>query len=520
MLLFGLTLLLSRTAFPIRALWPVVVALTLVILTRKALYGLLLGAFAGAVLLKNGNLWQGYLSLFSEHLSPSLSSSWKVGAIAFTLILGGFASILDAGGGFRGILHRLLRDPHNASRRFQLGAYGLGLICFFDGLANSMMVGRICRELAPKCGVSRLKLAYIVDSTSSAVACIAFVSTWIAYQLSMIHDSYQLAGRDVNAYLVFLHSIPYNYYCWFTLVLLLVSILRHYNPGAMQAIEEKARAQKESFVDSQTGTMPGSFTVLIPLAVLLISFFFAFYLLGCSAPLIPVTLAKVAESFGSNAGPLVMVTASLLATLTALLLFPKQDRDNRLATGLRAFWNGVESLIAPIFILVAAWLISSVLQQLKTAEVLASLLPEHGANTLLPSLVFLIGATISFSCGSSWGTMGILFPLAIPIAAATSQALAPAEQDHLLLLAVAAVFSGAVFGDHCSPFSDTTIVSSISSGVEPHDHIRTQLPFAFIGAGITLLLGFLPAGFGIPAYFSLPAGALALWMLPRRTSMI
>ena len=502
---------------PLKALWPVLVALTFVVLTRKALYGLLLGAFSGALLLADGNVWQAYLSLFADHLAPSLSSSWKVGAVAFTLILGGFAAILDAGGGFRSVLQWVLRDHHDAARRFQLGAYGLGLICFFDGLANSMMVGRICRGLAGKCRVSKVKLAYIVDSTSSAVACVAVVSTWIAYQLSMIKSSYLLAGRDVNAYVIFLHSIPYNYYCWFTLVLLLVCIGRDFNPGAMGAFERAARRGDEALPEddhAETGSA-GMHTVLIPLVVLIAAFFVGFYAMGCPGPKWPVTLEKVMAAFGSDAGPLVMVLAGLIASGVALVLFPKQNgAESRLVRGTAAFWNGVESLIIPIFILVAAWMISSVLQQLKTAEVLAGLLPDEGALALLPSLVFVVGAIISFSCGSSWGTMGILFPLAIPVAAVACKALSAPEQEQMLQQCVAAVFSGAVFGDHCSPFSDTTIVSSISCGVEPHDHIRTQLPFALLGAMVTILCGFLPAGFGVPAYISLLAGIVLIVLLP------
>lgn len=503
---------------PLKALWPVIVALIFVVVTRKALYGLLTGSFAGALLLSNGNPWQAYLSLFSDHLAPSLTSSWKVGAIAFTLILGGFAAILDAGGGFRGILLWFIGDHRHAAKRFQWGAYGLGLICFFDGLANSMMVGRICKNMAEKCGVSRVKLSYIVDSTSSAVACVACVSTWIAYQLSMIKESYALAGREVNAYVVFLHSIPYNYYCWFTLILLAVCISRDFNPGSMQQYETDARAkekQEDEAMEKAAINDPGSHTVLIPLIVLISAFFIGFYVLGSTGEMWPVTFDKIAASFGSNAGPLVMVLAGSIASITALLLFPKQIERNRLERGLRAFWNGVESLIAPVFILVAAWMISSVLSELKTATMLADLLPSGGARILLPSLIFIIGALISFSCGTSWGTMGILFPLAIPVAAIACQDLTPDQQESFLHLCVAAVFSGAVFGDHCSPFSDTTIVSSISCDVEPHDHIRTQLPFALLGAAAAILFGFLPAGLGVPAVFSIPAGSAVLFLIPR-----
>ncbi|PID80102.1 hypothetical protein CSB20_08255 [bacterium DOLZORAL124_64_63] len=166
-------------------------------------------------------------------------------------------------------------------------------------------------------------------------------------------------------------------------------------------------------------------------------------------------------------------------------------------------------MLAPILILVAAWMLGSVIGLLDTATWLSSLATGGlatggGSLALMPSLVFLTGAVISFSTGTSWGTMGILFPLTVPAAAQLG-----AEPGFLTII-VGAVFSGAVFGDHCSPFSDTTIVSSISCGVTPHDHVRTQMPYAFLTAGVAIVTGFLPAGFGMPSWVLLPVGALIL----------
>jgi len=510
----GFTWVVAAWNTPIKTVWPVIVALVLVVITRRAFWGLLIGAFAGSVILCNGNPWQAYLELFARHLAPSLESSWKVGAILFTLVLGGFAAVLHEGTGFQTILHFFVGKRTNAARRFQAAAAGLGILCFFDGLANSMLVGRVCKDMAEKCGVSRVKLAYIVDSTSSAVACVAFVSTWIAYQLSMIKEGFRMAGRDVNPYLIFVKSIPFNFYCWFTLVMLFVSILRRFNPGPMQRFEKEARdliAAGEPTLFAEKGA--GIHSVLIPLVTLIVLFFMGFYLLGSPEPKWPVTAEKITAAFGSNAGPLVLVLSSLIATCIALLLFPSQ-KGGHLLQGIPAFKGGVQSLIGPIFILVAAWIIGSVLGDLKTAEYLSSMVSKTSATVLIPSLIFVTGALISFSTGTSWGTMGILFPLAIPIAATACRAGDPAWQETYLQISVAAVFSGAVFGDHCSPFSDTTIISSISCGVEPHDHIRTQIPFALITAVITILFGFLPAGLGLPPFLLLLAGALVLMFLP------
>ncbi|MCP4574020.1 MAG: hypothetical protein GY838_16800 [bacterium] len=496
----------------LRALWPPVVALAVILATRHALAGLLTGAFCGAVILSGGDPWQAWLALWAEHLAPNLGSSWKTGAIAFTLVLGGFAAVLDVGGGFRTLLTRFTAGGGDASRRFQAAAASLGLLCFFDGLANSMMVGRVGRRLADRCGTSRVKLAYIVDSTSSAVACVAVVSTWIAFQLSMIEEAFALAGRDVNPYAVFLRSLPYNFHCWFTLVLLFVSIRFRWNPGPMGDFEEKARAGggKE---DGEVAGGPAA-SALVPLGVLLAVFFSGFYVLGTDGPLVPVTRAKIVAAFGSDAGPLVMVLAGVVASLVAAALFPGPATRRPAAAG-RAFVGGAAAMLGPVIILVAAWMLGSTIGALGTAELLARAAAAAGTSALVPLLVFLTGAVVSFATGTSWGTMGILFPLAVPAAAGAVAGADPGFQNTFLHVTVAAVFSGAVFGDHCSPFSDTTIVSSISCGVEPHDHVRTQIPFALIAAAVASVVGFVPAGFGVPAAVSLVAGAVVLLLLPK-----
>jgi len=504
---------LAWTGGPLRELWPPLVALAVIAVTRHALTGLLAGGFCGAVILAGGDPWQAYLAVLRDHLAPSFASSWKTGALAFTIVLGGFAAVLEAGGGFRTLLDRLVRRGRDADRRFQFAAAGLGLLCFFDGLANSMMVGRVGRDLADRSGVARVKLAYIVDSTSSAVACVALVSTWVAFQLAMIREGFALAGRDVNPYAEFLSSLPANFHCWFTLVLLFVSIGRRFDPGPMGGFVAEARA-REAGPAGGPGAGGSAASALVPLAVLMAAFFGGFYLLGTQGALLPVTRDKIVAAFGSDAGPLVMVLAGAVATLAAVVLFPRRPAG-RVVAAARAWAEGVRTMFGPVLILLAAWILGSVLEDLGTARRITTAAAGIETAQLLPVAIFLTGAAVSFATGTSWGTMGILFPLAIPAAAGAAASLEPGAQATFLHVTVAAVFSGAVFGDHCSPFSDTTIVSSIACGVEPHDHVRTQIPFALIAAAVAALVGFLPAGFGVPAWVSLVAGTALLILLPR-----
>lgn len=490
---------------PWRCLWPPVASLLVIIATRHALAGLLAGGLAGALMLAGGDPLTALWAMVADHLAPSLRSSWKLGAITFTLVLGGFAAIIEAGGGFRTLLIRLAPPGRARARRLESAAACLGLLCFFDGLANSLVVGRVGRDLADRSGVARVKLAYIADSTSSAVACVAFISTWIAFQLSMIGEAYALAGHQVNPYSVFLASTPYNFYCWFTLVMMFVAIRMQYHPGPMRRFVNEAATNHKPASDVEAGgTIPSA---LIPLGVLIASFFAYFLVLGSPRPVLPLDRDKLVAAFGSDAGPLVLVLSGVTATLAAVMLFPPQD-GRRPRPAAVAFAGGVRTMVGPVFILLAAWILGSVIGALGTAEFIAGITAQTGSMVLLPSLVFLSGAAISFTTGTSWGTMGLLFPLAVPAAAEMGIA-----EDRLPII-VAGVFSGAVFGDHCSPFSDTTIVTSISCGVEPHDHVRTQIPYALITALAALSLGFLPAGYGIPAPVCLIMGTVGLLLPP------
>ena len=322
-----------------------------------------------------------------------------------------------------------------------------------------------------------------------------------------IRNAFALAGRTVNPYAIFLQSLPYNFYCWFTLVMLFVAIWYRFHPGPMAGLVAEAENHPPGDTSENEETSNGPVvSSLLPLGALMAAFFVGFVALGSPRPIWPLGKEKIVAAFGSDAGPTVLVTASVLAAFIALIMFPSQN-GAKWKPALKAFLRGVRTMMAPIFILLAAWILGSVISALGTAAMISNLVTGSDSLPLLPVLVFLTGALISFSTGTSWGTMGILFPLAVPAAAALG------GSDGFLTIIVAAVFSGAVFGDHCSPFSDTTIVSSISCGVTPHDHVRTQIPYALITAVVAIGFGFLPAGFGVSGWISLVLGAGSLVLL-------
>ncbi|MDF7799184.1 Na+/H+ antiporter NhaC family protein [Pontiellaceae bacterium B1224] len=509
MILFLGTWLVGLSDAPWIALWPSVVALASVFILSRTILGLLLGMGAGLVLLADGNPVMALGSFFTVHLLPVFSSTWNLSVLAFTLLLGGFAALLERGGGIQALMQKGLLSGSHSGKRVQWSAYMLGLICFFDGLANCMLVGKSMSPMAKRAGVSKARLAYIVDSTSSAVACVAVISTWIAYQLAMIREGLLQADVEAQPFGLFLKSIPFNYYCWFTLILLAVVVSRDWNIGPMRKREMGIRLVEPVQQDFNGMNKTTAWSAVVPLGFLILGLLIGLYLSGSQGNCFPMTLQRVSDAFGNANASAVLVWVSALACGIALFFNFKPIKSQG-ENPLKVFGAGIKNLFKPVLILVAAWLLSSTLKSLNATEVLTGLLQGNVAPGLFSLLVFVTGALISFSTGTSWGTMGILMPLALPVALSFSGG----ELSPLIHGTIAAVFSGAVFGDHCSPFSDTTIVSSISCGTEPMEHVKTQMPYALIAASVSILIGFLPSGLGVNPFGALLIGAVVLFALP------
>jgi len=461
---------------------PVATALILILLTNQAWIGLFMGSVVGVLFLSNGDLFTAFKDFWVKYLFPTFDSPWRIGAILFTLILGSFARVLEKSGGFEYILQKLLSTGRGDLRRKVEGsALLLGLICFFDGLANSLLVGRLISPIANRSKVSAAKLSYIVDSTSSSVACVAFISTWIATQLSLIEQSIAEKGIESSAYSLFFKSIPFNFYCLFTILMVFLVVWRSWDVGPMKKAQSSIPTDGQTKKNTQLHLSQGSLkTLILPLFVLVSSIFTFFYLWE-TKEIWPITAEKISSSFGGDAGPYVLVLSSLLGLATAVFVFPKKLRPEIP----HAIRTGAADMLGPLTILVLAWCFGSVLKEMGTAVFLADMISGKVPPSLFPAAVFLIGAMISFSTGSSWGTMGLLMPIALPAFLDL-----PGFNPELIPAVIAAVFSGAVFGDHCSPFSDTTIVSAFSCGIDAKEHVLTQLPYASICAILSITIGF------------------------------
>jgi len=475
---------------------PPLVALTLILITRQAAVSLFCAAIAGAFLLAGPSPILAFRCLFEDHLFPKIGqSSWNLSAIFFTLTLGAFATLIEKGGGFATILNRLLaKKGADPKKKLLFGVYGLGLLCFFDGLANAVLLGRVGRPLADSLRISRQFLAYVIDSTSATVACVAFISTWIATQLAVIKDNTVDAPFDASPTALFFASIPANPYCLLSLLLVPLVIYKSWHIGPMknaepEPLDASAAIQKEG----------SPLMALIPIAVLVLSLPAMIYLWQDGPD------QSWSNAFNSDGVPYAMVVSGLIALLSAYFCFPKNRREE----APQHMIDGAAALFPALIILICAWTLGSMFESLKTAELIKQLLGDRLATMSIPLCIFLVGAVMSFMTGTSWGTFLLLMPMALPLSLELGNDLPPDQLASLISMTIGAVFGGAVFGDHCSPFSDTTIVSALASGCSPTSHVATQLPYALIaaiGAAIAYSLMWL----GLAAWLSTALAAALL----------
>jgi len=520
--------------FGIWTITPPLVAIALAFITKNVVLSLFLGVFSGAFLLNlNGfNLVGAFTNSFLgvvNYILGSLADSWNAGIVLQCLTIGGVIALVSKMGGARAVAEALARKAKTA-RSAQLLTWVSGLLVFFDDYANSLIVGPIMRPVTDKFRISREKLSFIVDATAAPIAGIALISTWVGYELSLIKDAYSSIGQDVNAYAIFLQTIPFRFYNILILMFIVFSALFLKDFGPMLKAERRARATGKVLADNadpmtsdeatelepNPGVKLSIWNAIVPIGVLLVSAFVGFYTNGYNAIMggedkaliglltsTPYSFTALREAFGASDASIVLFQAALLASVVALVMGMAQ-KIFTLKEGVDIWVRGIKSLVITGVILLLAWSLSSVIKELGTAKFLVSVLSDSLPAFLLPSIIFILGSIISFATGTSYGTMGILMPLAIPLAHAIS------PDVGYVVMSVGAVLTGAIFGDHCSPISDTTILSSMGAASDHLDHVNTQLPYAVVVGGLTILFGYIPVGLGLPIIITLPLSILAV----------
>jgi Na+/H+ antiporter NhaC len=493
------------------ALFPPLVAIVFAILFRRpvlALFsGVLLGAFLVRIVAGAGVFGAAFGSVgdvVGTYFRNELVSPERYQIILFVVLMLAMVGVITRARGIRGVMNSiavLARDV----RRTQISTYLMGLAVFFDDYANTILVGSTMRPLSDRFRVAREKLAYIVDSTAAPVAGISVFSTWIAFEVSTFSAQLPAAGLDPgDGYAVFLQTLPYRFYCLFTLFFVGLVVFSGRDFGPMRTAEQRARAGKilrdganpmvgkaATELDQAPGIVPRAAVALVPLAVFIGVTLFEILRVGgafaMQGELFTLQGMTTVLYDGSGSRPLMIGSLAGLAVAALLAAMSGIARDVPAAA-----WSTVRSMGVAIVILYLAWMIGAVCDELNTAEYLSAVLSDRLPPAALPALLFVLAGVIAFATGSSWSTMTILLPLVVGLAFSLGEG-ASIGGHVLMVISIGAVLEGAIFGDHCSPISDTTVMSSIASASDHIDHVRTQVPYAVTTMVAALAVGYLPA---------------------------
>lgn len=478
------------------SLIPVLVTLVVALTLRNVLVGLFSGVLTGVAIVADTNLLLFVPTLVKSYIVPEVADSYNASVLVLLAFIGGFVKLIEFSGGGTAFARTAARWV-NGKARAQLASWLGGIMIFFSDLGTPLIVGPVFQPLMDRLAVSRQKLAFILDSTSSPVAILIPFIGWGVFIMSVIADAFSANNISVSEWDAFLSAIPFQIYAWLaiTMVPALTILSIDYGPMAVAEAVQPADSRTAAVPDGATSAKP--ILVWLPLLVLGVTLFATLGHYG-------FPFAQVAGS-DFRAG---LSAAYFLAAVVLVILI--------LTTGVRKLFDtfdkyieGMAGMLPIAATLILAWTLGSVSEALGTGAYVAELAREGLPAGLLPAVIFVLASIISFATGSSWGTIIIMMPLAIPAAIATG---AP------LPVAIGAVLSGGLFGDHSSPVSETTILSSTGAGTTPLAHFRTQLPYALTNGAIALA-AFILAGYTkLPwiAFLAVASQFVVVWLVKKR----
>jgi len=538
------------------SLVPPLLTILLALLIKEVLVSLFIGIWSGVMLINGGNFFsplswiESLMTAVDTYIINALADTSHLSVIVFSLMIGAMVALISKNGGMLGVVNKLGAFA-KTRKSTQKTTWLLGILIFFDDYANTLIVGNTMRSVTDKFRISREKLAYIVDSTAAPVAAIAFITTWIGAELGYIGDSMAMLGlpETQTPYALFFASLKYSFYPILTLVFIYFIISQGKDYGPMHTAEVRAITTGQVSPAATTGEDEPDMEDLSPIEGATPVWWYAalpiFAVIGVTIIGLLVTgfnsasatygvegsWGTIWQSIGagngfSKLGTLIGMSDSYAALIWAsfsglalALIITVASRTMPLLDSVHWLITGFKTMLPAILVLVLAWSLAGVTEALHTSDYLSNLFSDKINPYLLPALIFVLAAFIAFATGSSWSTMAILYPIAIPTAYAVcnSAGMEPGISHEILLCIIATVLAASVLGDHCSPISDTTILSSLATDCNHLDHVKTQLPYALtvgvvsiIGITLSLLLG---GGWLISAFcMALCLGALYAWI--------
>ncbi|MFC0523859.1 Na+/H+ antiporter NhaC family protein [Pontibacillus salicampi] len=469
----------------IYSLLPPLIMLVLVLATRQVLISLGAGILVGAFMLNDyeflasiNQIWTTFYTIFYSDGAVQWGSLYL---LSFLLLLGITTAFMTASGGSRAFGEWAIGRIRTRKGAQMMPAI-LGIIIFIDDYFNSLAIGQVARPLTDRYKVSRAKLAYLIDSTSAPITVISPISSWGAFIIGTLGSIITAQGlTEIGELEAFIKMIPLNFYVFAAIFLVFLTILTKFDIGSMKRHEIRAEQTGELLTKGKEvpGDLDSEFTdhnngkvlqLIVPIAVLLVATVSAMVITGIQGSEGEVTILSIFASTNVNKS---LFFGGLFAVISGLILYLPQPSPK--SSSGKVIFEGMKSMLPAIYILLLAWMIGSVIEALGTGTFLAEQVEAANIQaSYLPVLIFLVAGIMAFATGTSWGTFGIMLPIAGEIAVNTDV--------QMFLPALAAVLAGSVFGDHCSPISDTSILSSTGAGSNHIDHVMTQLPYAFIGA--------------------------------------
>lgn len=480
---------------------PPLLTIALAIITKEVLLSLFIGIYTGCFIAAGcnplgaveemSNMMIGSYDDEENVIAGVLSDPGDVQIIVIVVLLGGLIGLLVQSGGSRAFGEMIVskvKTPKGA----QVVTWAMGMLIFFDDYFNALTTGSVMRPVNDKMGISREKTSYIVDSTAAGICVISPISSFIAFTCSLIYAAYKDSNLEGNAYTEFLKTIPYNYYAWLALFMVLIVVLLKLDFGPMAKAEKRARetgmvcektfaggdADEDDFAaiepaNGKAWHLIAPVVTLVVLDAVLILYTGGFFS-GASF------LDAIKDMDGMKA-----LMFAIMFTLILTFLMLTLTRLVKFGVAMQAFIVGTKSIIYVIIMLAFAWGIGEVSTALGTAEYVISLIGESFPTAILPLIIFGVACIMTFATGAEWGTWAIMVPIAVPLAVSTG--INP-------VICISAVLGGGLYGGHCSPLSDMIVLTSASCNVRHIDHVKTQVPYSTVCA-CCAAVGYICSGF-------------------------
>jgi Na+/H+ antiporter NhaC len=495
---------------------PPVLAILLAFLTRHVLLSLGIAIIAGGLLTKVPQspmsvvAWlEGFKSV-GIYVAGTVTSRANLQILAFLPPIFVMIEIVIASGGFKGIIVWLLKWV-KGRKSTQTATALMGILCFIDDYTNAIIVGSMMQPITDRFRVSREKLAFLVDATSAPIAGLAVISTWIAYEVGLLSQIAEELNIDRSGYSLFFDALSFRFYCLLMIAFVFLHIIFGRDFGPMKTAEDRAKnapdennrvGLSQNASDSAqipTGQQSSrAIKALIPLGGLILFHITGLWIDGSGPAMLRQGGSLLSwiywrDVISAAENTHLILDFAALFGLALALLCSQIFGSLRMPVISNCFKRGVKRAMIPFVILILAWSLKNCCDSLKTGEFLTAILAGRVSPHWFPPAVFLVASVTSFATGTSYGTMAILIPTAIPVAFA----LDGDTYGLTSMISLGAVLDGAIFGDHCSPISDTTIMSSIASSCDLMQHVRTQLPYSLFVAGLALFCAYLPSAFGL-----------------------